>query len=1233
MRAVFTGLKRAAESHDLQGFLAWFSSSYMHSGRNRNAVMQELQEGFAAVEQFAYRIDQVEGAAGVATVRGFVSVVFSGGEPPITWTEPDPSPEGLGLGYLREEGGSWRIVGNQQKASVTVATEHDIRSTGDAYLIRLSVASSVSITTVTAMGPSQAPIPLPRVPGADRFVAFDWAGTPLPVGTRYSFDILFGDGTRQTLEDTVKSWVPVGPSVTVATTATTATIHWTDVSASVPNAAYYWVWVEGDGVSWYSEDLPLTRSSVAFNEDGGATGALKPGGRYSVSVFLFDSFEDYSEVATSFTMDGGLGQAPTVTRQPQSQTLIAGASATLSVGASGTEPLRYQWYMGSPGDISLPVVGAVGAALTTPPVNTTTLFWARVSNAAGFADSDAAVLSIGMPPEITEQPRSQTIDAGSSAVLRVTVTGTSPFTYRWYAGSPGDTSQPISTSSVPTLTIPSPKASASYWVRVTSAFGSADSVAAVITVRYPLGQVLFGMGDRRNGRLGDGFLDYRSLPVRVASRVSAVSAGSYHSLFLGEDGKLWGTGDNRFGQLGLGTVPESVVLPVALASNITLATAGESHSLFVGSQGTLWATGNNSAGQLGDGTTIRRFTPVEVATGVVSVAAGSSHSLYITTDRTLWAMGGNSYGQLGDGSTINHPLPAAVATGVVAVEAAHGHTLFLKTDASLWGMGWNAHGELGDGTTTNHSTPILIATNVVSFAAGFLGTLFVKSDSSMWGMGANYSGELGDGTTTTRLRPVKVADSVVRVRARGTHALFQKADGSLWSMGDNTYGQLGDGSLLRRSDPVRVANGVLAHDAGGHHTLFVMDDAEHTLWAVGDNFYGQLGDGTTVDQAFPKPLVRGVTYAAAGRWHSLFIRTDKTLWGMGYNASSTLGYGSPAERVPKQVAPVATYAVAGFNHTVFLDSDRGFWGLGSNFTGELGDGTTTARPLPVRLGNNVVTASAGSAYTLFVRSDGTLWGTGDNSGGQLGDGTKTGRTSPVKVATDVVSVVAASRHSLFIKTNGTLWAMGYGFHGELGDGSRREQLTPISVASGVLSLAAGDSHSLFVREDGTLWAMGGNTYGQLGDGTLSDRFTPVQVATGVTKIAAGNNHSLFVTIDGALWAMGSNSHGQLGDGTTVHRSTPVRVARGVVAAAAGIDFSLFLGAEPTTVGLARRAAGGFDLTVKGTVEQRYRVETSVNLSSWASVTSVTLTNQDGTAVVHYPSQPSDPQRFFRVAPE
>lgn len=88
------------------------------------------------------------------------------------------------------------------------------------------------------------------------------------------------------------------------------------------------------------------------------------------------------------------GVAPSITSQPQSQTITSGQTASLSVAASGTQPLTYQWYIGPSGTTTLPVGGANASSYTTPPLSTTTPYWVRVSNGFGSADSATATITV-----------------------------------------------------------------------------------------------------------------------------------------------------------------------------------------------------------------------------------------------------------------------------------------------------------------------------------------------------------------------------------------------------------------------------------------------------------------------------------------------------------------------------------------------------------------------------------------------------------------------------------------------------------------------------------------------------------------------------------------------------------------------------------------------------------------------------------------------------------------------
>jgi len=91
--------------------------------------------------------------------------------------------------------------------------------------------------------------------------------------------------------------------------------------------------------------------------------------------------------------------APSITAQPENQTVTAGETATFSVAAAGTTPFTYQWQKGT-----TPINGATSASYTTPATTTTdtgSQFSVVVTNAIGSATSNAATLTVNAAPPAT----------------------------------------------------------------------------------------------------------------------------------------------------------------------------------------------------------------------------------------------------------------------------------------------------------------------------------------------------------------------------------------------------------------------------------------------------------------------------------------------------------------------------------------------------------------------------------------------------------------------------------------------------------------------------------------------------------------------------------------------------------------------------------------------------------------------------------------------------------------
>jgi hypothetical protein len=165
--------------------------------------------------------------------------------------------------------------------------------------------------------------------------------------------------------------------------------------------------------------------------------------------------------------------------QPIGASINSGNSAQLSVAATGTAPLTYQWFVGSTGDTSTPVNGETTSTIVIAPANTTS-YWVRVTGAcAPVANSNTATIAVTVcvPPQILNTLKDQTVISGSVVSLTVNVTGTSA-NVSWFANG-------NLIAFGPTLTTTPLTQTTQFRAHVTNACGSADSNAATITVTPP----------------------------------------------------------------------------------------------------------------------------------------------------------------------------------------------------------------------------------------------------------------------------------------------------------------------------------------------------------------------------------------------------------------------------------------------------------------------------------------------------------------------------------------------------------------------------------------------------------------------------------------------------------------------------------------------------------------------------------------------------------------------------
>ena len=76
----------------------------------------------------------------------------------------------------------------------------------------------------------------------------------------------------------------------------------------------------------------------------------------------------------------------------------SGTAVVISIVVKGDD-LKYQWYIGKPGDTSNPIAGATSNTLNTGPLNESTNFWVQITTKAGvYINSDTSVITVTAPP-------------------------------------------------------------------------------------------------------------------------------------------------------------------------------------------------------------------------------------------------------------------------------------------------------------------------------------------------------------------------------------------------------------------------------------------------------------------------------------------------------------------------------------------------------------------------------------------------------------------------------------------------------------------------------------------------------------------------------------------------------------------------------------------------------------------------------------------------------------------
>ncbi|KAL2310422.1 hypothetical protein Nmel_002074, partial [Mimus melanotis] len=234
---------------------------------------------------------------------------------------------------------------------------------------------------------------------------------------------------------------------------------------------------------------------------------------------------------------------------------------------------------------------------------------------------------------------------------------------------------------------------------------------------------LYMFGSNDWGQLGLGSKNTVSKPTCVKAlkpeKPKLAVCGRNHTLVYTEKGNVYAAGGNSEGQLGLGDTEERITFHlIRFFTNqhkIKQLSAGSYTSAAVTEDGHLFVWGDNSEGQIGLASEASVSVPCKVDIGkpISFVSCGYYHSALIT-EKAVYTFGLGQYGQLGHGtfvfeSSVPKPVKHLKRHKICNIACGENHTAVIAENGLMFTFGDGRHGKLGFGeeSFTNLFDPTL----------------------------------------------------------------------------------------------------------------------------------------------------------------------------------------------------------------------------------------------------------------------------------------------------------------------------------------------------------------------------------------------------------------------------------------------------------------------------------------------------------------------------------------------
>ena len=679
-----------------------------------------------------------------------------------------------------------------------------------------------------------------------------------------------------------------------------------------------------------------------------------------------------------------------------------------------------------------------------------------------------------------------------------------------------------------------------------------------------------------------------------AITVPVVGQGYGNTITLKEDGTVWATGKNDYGQLGVGdTTNRNTSVQVKIDENTYLKNVikidvTDDSTIALTKTGEVYAWGKNENGELGVGDkTYRSYaTRVKEIDGngylenIIDIASGEANGYAIDKNGNVYGWGYGGYNQIDDTATSKvYPTKMSDCTDAISVSAGDCFMMFMQSNANVVARGYNNYGQSGDGNTTSApSGTRKVGNDINKICAGNDSTLIIKEDGTVWTAGRNRYGELGVGDTSNRTTYTKLTlEDGTEIKAKygelnSSITTILGKDGKVYTTGYNGYGQLSNGTTtnstklkpMLNEDGTEVTDAILIKTGemsdADRNTGIVRKDG--TVWVSGDNTYGQIGNSGNTSATYlskmgdgflnypEKVITVGVDKSQKINPLLFNIQDDMNVYTDSTTKVGTLNY----EIEDSNVAELTTLGM-------ITGKQQGITKIKVTDTS-----TKRTTSIWVKVVNDSnIQVSLGYKFSVALKQDGTVWSWGQNNDGELGLGNTTEYDEPqqiTEITEKITDVKTGYYHSIALTEKGEVYTWGYNGNGQLGNGTREDSLVPVKVTGlkNVTKVNAYKYMTIALTQNGEVYAWGSG-YGAKpvklnftrkiidvsGNLVLAENRKAYNLdetksyGKDLIKVVAGYNHYLGLTSDGEVYAWGSNSYGQLGNGNNTSSSTAVKV--------------------------------------------------------------------------------------------